>query len=226
MPPSLSVVIPVLNEQAQIGDCLRSLAPLRRAGVEIILVDGGSGDDTMVLAHPHVDRLISGSPGRALQMNAGAGQSNAEYLLFLHADTRLPEGFAPHWLAAAQWGFFPVRLSGKQGLFRVIERAMTWRSRLTGIGTGDQALFVRRELFEQRGGFPAIALMEDVALCRQLKRLVRPVVLGAPVLTSSRRWEQRGILKTVLQMWCLRLAYFVGVSPRALWQRYYPDTPQ
>lgn len=223
MQPSLCVVIPALNEQAQIGDCLRSLAPLRRAGVELILVDGGSGDDTMALARPHVDRLISGPQGRALQMNAGAAQSNAEYLLFLHADTRLPEGFAPHWLAAAQWGFFPVRLSGKQGWFRVIERAMNWRSRLTGIGTGDQALFVRRELFEQRGGFPAIALMEDVALCRQLKRLARPAVLGAPVLTSSRRWEQRGILKTVLQMWCLRLAYFAGVSPRALSRRYYPQ---
>jgi len=223
MPSSLSVVVPVLNEFEQIADCLASLAPLRQSGVEIILVDGGSTDGTVELATSQVDQLICSSMGRALQMNAGAARSSAEYLLFLHVDTRLPEGFTYHWLEGASWGFFPVRLSGKHWLLRVVEQAMSWRSRLSGIATGDQALFVRRDLFEQLDGFPDISLMEDVAFSRELKRVAKPTVLGAPVVTSSRRWEQRGIFKTVLQMWCFRLAYAVGVSPQFLLRRYYPQ---
>lgn len=222
MSPCLSVVIPVLNEREQIGDCLASLAHLRQSGVDIILVDGGSTDDTLELVMAQADRVINGPKGRALQMNAGAAQSGAEYLLFLHVDTRLPKGFSPRWLKGAKWGFFPVRLSGTHVLLRLVERAMSWRSRLTWIATGDQALFVRRDLFEQVGGFPSIPLMEDVALSHQLKRVSRPAVLGEPVMTSSRRWEQRGICSTIWQMWRLRLAYFLGVSPRSLVRRYYP----
>lgn len=223
MSPSLSVVIPVFNECEQIGDCLADLSHLRDGSVDVIVVDGGSTDDTVDLAEAQADRVINGPKGRALQMNAGAAQSGAEYLLFLHADTRLPEGFTPRWLGGARWGFFPVRLTGKHGLLRVIEQAMSWRSRLSGIATGDQAIFVQRDLFEQLGGFPAISLMEDVALSRQLKCISKPTVLGVPVVTSSRRWEQQGILRTVLHMWYLRMAYFVGVSPQSLLRRYYPQ---
>lgn len=223
MSPSLSVVIPVFNECEQIGDCLADLSHLRDGSVDVIVVDGGSTDDTVELAEAQADRVINGPKGRALQMNAGAALSDNEYLLFLHADTRLPKGFTPSWLEGARWGFFPVRLSGKHGLLRVIEQAMSWRSRLSGIATGDQAIFVQRDLFEQLGGFPAISLMEDVALSRQLKCISKPTVLGAPVVTSSRRWEQQGILRTVLHMWYLRMAYFVGVSPQSLLRRYYPQ---
>jgi len=222
-PPSLSIVIPVLNESAEITSCLDSLQTLREQGVEVVVVDGGSVDDTARLAAPLADLVITAPRGRALQMNAGAARSRGDYLLFLHADTRLPPAFAEGWLEGAQWGFFSVRLSGAGIALRFVEKAMCWRSRLSAIGTGDQGVFVRRDLFQQTGGFPAIPLMEDVGLCRQLKKRARPRVLSTAVLTSSRRWERRGVVRTVLQMWALRLAYFVGVPPRYLARCYYPD---
>lgn len=219
----LSIVIPVLNEGTEITSCLQCLQGLRRAGVELIVVDGGSMDDSMERATAWADVVISSPRGRSLQMNAGAAEARGNYLLFLHSDTRLPVEFSSLWLSGHDWGFFPVKLSGAGWVFRVIERAMSCRARLSGIGTGDQALFVRRDRFNQLGGFAAIPLMEDVEICRRLKALCPPRVLPSPVETSVRRWQQRGIVNTVLQMWWLRLAFFLGVSPARLARQYYPE---
>lgn len=219
----LSIVIPVLNEGAELTPCLQCLQGLRQAEVELIVVDGGSSDDSMERATAQADLVINSPRGRSLQMNAGAAEACGNYLLFLHSDTRLPVGFSSHWLSDSVWGFFPVKLSGTSWAFRVIERAMSCRARFSGIGTGDQALFVRRDIFDQIGGFAAIPLMEDVEICRRLKALCPPKVLSPPVLTSARRWQQRGIVTTVLQMWWLRLAFFLGVSPARLARWYYPE---
>ncbi|MAZ70309.1 MAG: TIGR04283 family arsenosugar biosynthesis glycosyltransferase [Porticoccus sp.] len=219
----LSIVIPVLNEGAELTSCLQCLQGLRQAEVELIVVDGGSSDDSVERATAQADLVINSPRGRSLQMNAGAVEACGNYLLFLHSDTRLPVGFSSHWLSDSVWGFFPVKLSGTSWAFRVIERAMSCRARFSGIGTGDQALFVRRDIFDQIGGFAAIPLMEDVEICRRLKVLCPPKVLSPTVLTSARRWQQRGIVSTVLQMWWLRLAFFLGVSPARLARRYYPE---
>lgn len=228
MIPFLSIIIPVLNEADHIADLLADLQGLRRRGVELIVVDGGSEDATLARARGMADHLLSSPPGRARQMNAGAAVAQGEVLLFLHADTRLPAAASDLIREALagedrQWGRFDVRLSGRHVLFRLIERSMNWRSGLTGMVTGDQALFVLRETFRQVGGFPDIPLMEDIAISRKLRKRSRPVCLSVPVVTSSRRWEQAGILRTVFLMWALRLAYFMGVSPRRLAAIYYPD---
>lgn len=221
--------MPVLNEAAVIAAALAPLQRLRGAGAELILADGGSCDGTLERARDSVDRVVSSAPGRAVQMNAGASIARGRYLLFLHADTLLPESFSgdiEHWLGnAVEWGFFPVCLSGRSPLLRIIETAMCWRSRVTAVATGDQSLFVRAGLFRQISGFPAIGLMEDVAISKTLRRIARPYIEADPVVTSSRRWERRGIVKTVLLMWLLRLGYFVGVSPRRLAKIYYPPAP-
>ncbi|MFT6420545.1 MAG: rSAM/selenodomain-associated transferase 2 [Porticoccus sp.] len=219
----LSIVIPVLNEGAELTSCLQCLQGLRQTEAELIVVDGGSTDDSVERATVQADLVISSPRGRSLQMNAGAAEARGNYLLFLHSDTRLPVGFSSHWLSDSIWGFFPVKLSGAGWAFRVIERAMSYRARLSGIGTGDQALFIRRDMFNQIGGFSAIPLMEDVEICRRLKALCPPRVLPSPVETSVRRWRQRGIVNTVLQMWWLRLAFFLGVSPARLARQYYPE---
>ncbi|MBQ0711750.1 MAG: TIGR04283 family arsenosugar biosynthesis glycosyltransferase [Porticoccus sp.] len=222
----LSIIIPSLNEETEIGLCLKKLQRLRDIsirglGVEVIVADGGSSDHTCELAALYADQVVHSERGRAQQMNAGAGYARGEYLLFLHADTELPSDFSTAWLDGLNWGFFPVKLSGSAWLFRVIERGMNIRSQMFGIGTGDQALFVRRTLFESLNGFANIPLMEDVEFCRRLKKVSQPSFQRGVVTTSSRRWEQRGILRTVLQMWRLRLAYFLGVSPQHLARQYY-----
>lgn len=222
----LSIIIPSLNEETEIGLCLKKLQPLRDIsirgmGVEIIVVDGGSSDHTRELAEMYADQVGSSERGRAQQMNTGAGHARGEYLMFLHADTELPSDFSVAWLDGLNWGFFPVKLSGSAWPFRVIERGMNIRSQLFGIGTGDQAMFVRRTVFESLNGFANIPLMEDVELCRRLKKVSQPTFQRGVVTTSSRRWEQRGIFRTVLQMWHLRLAYFLGVSPQHLARQYY-----
>ena len=224
----LSIIIPALNEAATILATLECLQPLRSAGHELIVVDGGSTDGTPDLAAGLVDVLLQAPRGRARQMNAGARVAAGEIVWFLHADT-LPPAQAGMLIDAAltrsgrQWGWFNVRLSGDRWLLRVVERFMNTRSRLSGIATGDQGLFVRRDLFEKLGGFPEIDLMEDVALCHVLKRQGPPLCLDATLLTSSRRWEQRGIVRTIVLMWGLRLAYALGMSPVRLarWYRYY-----
>jgi len=221
----LAIIIPVLNDAEQLTGLLAALQPVRQAGHTVIVVDGGSRDASASEAGKYADRLVQARRGRASQMNAGARQADADILLFLHADSRLDSGAIDMMLhrlqAGARWGWFRVRLSGRAPLLRVIEFFMNLRSRLTGIATGDQCLFVVRDLFFAAGGYPDIVLMEDVALCKTLRRLARPVCIPATVTTSSRRWETDGILTTVLKMWWLRLMYFAGVSPRRLNRMYY-----
>ena len=223
--PSLSIIAPVLNEATTIVAALEALAPLRACGNEIIVVDGGSGDDTAALAKPLTDFVIASARGRAVQMNAGAGVARGDVLLFLHADTRLPqdaERLILDGLARSKraWGRFDVAIEGAHPLLPVIAATMNLRSRLTGISTGDQAMFVTREAFDSVGGFPEIVLMEDITFARNLKRVSRPLCLSARVTTSGRRWEQHGVLRTMLLMWRLRLAYFFGAKPEVLAKRY------
>ncbi|HXX25037.1 MAG TPA: TIGR04283 family arsenosugar biosynthesis glycosyltransferase [Pseudolabrys sp.] len=219
---TLSIVIPVLNEAAGIEAALRALAPLRTSGVEIIVVDGGSSDGTAALARPLADRVLSAPRGRAAQMNAGANVARGDALLFLHADTRLPDNASDlirGALTTNAWGRFDVRFDSG-GLLPLIAAMMNLRSRLTGVATGDQAMFMRREVSTAAGGFPDIALMEDVALAARLKRIGRPRCLSACVTTSGRRWRLHGTLRTVLLMWRLRLAYFFGSDPGKLARQY------
>ena len=204
---------------------LEALAPLRKRGAEIIVVDGGSGDDTMVLAMPHADHVTASPRGRAVQMNAGAAAARAEVLLFLHADTHLPAGADRLVLDGLEqsrraWGRFDVTIEGDHPLLPVVAEFMNARSRLTGIATGDQAMFVTRDAFAKVGGFPEIALMEDITLARNLKRISSPLSLRARVTTSGRRWQTRGVLRTIVLMWRLRLAYFFRADPQDLARRY------
>jgi rSAM/selenodomain-associated transferase 2 len=222
----LSIIVPALDEAAGIAAVLDRLRPLRAAGHEVLVVDGGSGDATAALAAPLADRVLEALRGRASQMNAGAATASGDVLVFLHADTRLPEGadrLIRDGLAARGqvWGRFDVRIEGTHPLLGVVAWLMNRRSRWTGIATGDQAMFVRRDAFAAVGGFPPLALMEDVALSARLKRLGRPLCIRARVVTSGRRWERHGVLRTILLMWWLRLRYFLGDSPERLAQVYY-----
>jgi len=226
---ALSIIVPVLDEEAGIVTSLQALAPLRARGAEVIVVDGGSRDRTATLATPHCDRLIAAPRGRAAQMNAGAAAARGEVFLFLHADTRLPadaDRLVRDGLAASSrhsdpcWGRFDIAIAGSHPLFPVIAATMNLRSRATGIATGDQAMFVMRSAFAAVGGFPDIALMEDIVLSRRLKRLSRPLCIKAPALTSGRRWEKHGVIRTVLTMWRLRLAFWLGASPDDLATSY------
>jgi rSAM/selenodomain-associated transferase 2 len=222
----ISIIIPTLNEANAIIGTLQPLQSLRGKGHEVIVVDGGSSDRTVSLAQPFVDRVLVAQRGRGAQMNTGAWIAKGKALLFLHADTYLPsdaESLIVTGLSTndRQWGHFNARLSGHSTWFRIIEWSMNWRSRLTGIVTGDQVLFVQREAFTAAGGFPEIPLMEDITLSRRLKRFGWPLCLNSSVITSSRYWEERGIVRTILLMWSLRLAYFLGVSPKHLVQIYY-----
>lgn len=221
----VSVVIPTFNEEAGIGPTLEPLQPLRDKGVELILADGGSTDSTIALAEPLVDDVVLSSKGRAIQMNAGAQRASGQWLLFLHADTQLPED-SLLWVLQLQfsqqaWGFFCLRLDGKHWSFRCIEQAINLRSRLTRVATGDQCIFVKRKEFLHVGKYPAIELMEDVALSKQLRQISEPLIWRSRVVTSSRRWQRYGIFKTVLLMWRLRLAYVLGASTQRLHRAYY-----
>jgi rSAM/selenodomain-associated transferase 2 len=225
--PWLSIIVPCLNEAEGIAGSLAALAPFRTRGAEVIVVDGGSTDKTLVRARPGADVLVTARRGRAAQMNAGAQRARGDVLLFVHADTRLPEtadALIRDGLASTGrcWGRFDVAIRGRHALFPVIARAMNLRSRWSGIATGDQAIFVTRAAFEHAGGYPDIALMEDVALTAALRRRSPPLCVRQRAETSGRRWEKHGVLRTVLLMWRLRLAYRLGVSPDALALRYEP----
>jgi rSAM/selenodomain-associated transferase 2 len=221
----LSIIIPVLDEEAGIAANLDALAVYRRRDAEVIVVDGGSRDRTVQFARPHADQVLVAPRGRAAQMNAGAARATGKVLVFLHADTRLPES-ADRLIgdglrqSGRIWGRFDVRIIGRSVALPLIAAAMNLRSRFSGIATGDQAIFVERETFVRCGGFPDIPLMEDVALSRRLKRIGPPLCLRARVQTSGRRWEQNGVLPTMLLMWRLRLAYRLGVEPATLARRY------
>ncbi|HUN70116.1 MAG TPA: TIGR04283 family arsenosugar biosynthesis glycosyltransferase [Burkholderiales bacterium] len=216
----LSIVVPALDEEAGIALSLEALAPLRARGQEVIVVDGGSEDGTRDIAAALADRVIVAPRGRARQMNAGAAAASGDALLFLHADTRLPAN-ADHLIFNSlknnPWGRFDVAIEGRSALLPLIAFFMNARSRLTGIATGDQAIFARRDAFP---GFPEIALMEDVAFSKVMKRRSPPACLREKVVTSGRRWERHGVLRTMLLMWRLRLAYFLGAAPDDLARRY------
>ena len=221
----LSIIIPVLNEGDGIAAALDALAHLRALGTEVIVVDGGSRDATVERAQLRADRVVLAPRGRALQMNAGAERASGDVLLFLHADTRLPaeaDRVVLNGLDQSRrvWGRFDVKIDGRSRLLPVVAWLMRLRSRLTGIATGDQAIFLRRDAFQAVGGFPALALMEDIAICKRLKRLGRPLCLRACVTTSGRRWEKNGVLSTILLMWRLRFAYFLGADPKQLARQY------
>jgi len=220
MAPRLAVILPTLNEAERIGGALEALAPLRARGHQVIVADGGSDDATAELAVPLCDLILKTPRGRALQMNAGARAAQADALVFLHADTRLParaDELIVEALQTRAWGRFDVRIEGRHPLLPLVACAMNLRSRLSGIATGDQAIFVRREAF---AGFPEIALMEDIAFSRAMKRVGRPACLRERVSTSGRRWESRGVVRTILLMWRLRLLYALGVAPQRLAREY------
>jgi len=221
----ISIIVPALNEAQGIAAALAGLASLRNRGHEVIVVDGGSSDGTAALSRGAADRVVAAPRGRSSQMNAGAALARGEVLLFLHADTRLPEDADARILeglvaSGRAWGRFDVRIEGASVCLPVIAFFMNLRSRATGIATGDQAIFIRREAFERAGGFPPLEMMEDIALSRSLKRVSRPLCLADKAVTSGRRWERRGVLRTVFLMWWLRLAFFFGAAPSSL-ARFY-----
>ena len=221
----LSVIVPTLNESACIADTLLHLQQLRQRGHEVIVVDGGSDDDTVAAAEPFADRVCHAGPGRALQMNFGASRSTGNILFFLHADTCVPPEVDKLITTAvgsrSGWGYFNVALSGAHPLLRVIEHGMNLRSRLTGIATGDQGMFVSRDHFSTVGGFPDQPLMEDITLSEALGNLSPPVcIAGRRLVTSSRRWERYGIVRTMVKMWYLRAAYYFGISAEQLARQY------
>lgn len=223
----VSIIIPVLNEENWIVRTLPSLKPLRRKGHEVIVVDGGSEDQSIQMALPFSDQVLQSQRGRSRQMNKGAKSSTGEILIFLHADTFIPDDADQIILESISrtgrcWGYFKVKLTGRHPLLRVVEFLMNFRSRFTRIATGDQTIFLKRELFEAIGGFPEIDLMEDIAICKTLKKYGPPLYINRPVITSSRRWEEKGLIRTILLMWFLRLAYFFKIDPKQLVKFYYP----
>jgi rSAM/selenodomain-associated transferase 2 len=225
-PLQLSVIIPALNEAAAIMVTLQALQPLRGRGHEVILVDGGSKDPTIQLGRPLADRVIQTRAGRATQMRAGAAIAAGSVLWFLHADTIAPVNADRLIMQAlqhsrAEWGRFDVQLS-QTWLLRCVAWMMNQRSRFSGIATGDQGLFVKRRAYDGAGGFPEIPLMEDIALSRILRRHGRPARIRQPLAASPRRWLAHGVLRTILRMWALRLAYFLGASPERLAAYYTP----
>ncbi len=227
--PSVSIIVPVLEEAGVLNERLGALQA-NGSWHEIIVVDGGSRDGTGALARAWATagvlrvQVLETASGRARQMNAGAAQATGDALLFLHADTRLPPGALGLVQSAlrtgAAWGRFDVRIDAPARIFRLIERAMNLRSALSGLATGDQAIFVRGDVFRMLGGYAPIALMEDIELCTRLKWVGYPARIRTPVLTSGRRWRARGVLRTVLSMWALRALYFLGVSPERLARAY------
>jgi len=222
----LAIVMPVLNEAQTVTDAVNAA----RAHCDAcIVVDGGSTDDTVHRAQRAGAQVALAKRGRASQMNAGACVADCDVVLFLHADCRLPDGagacIREQMARGAIWGRFDVRLDSQRPSLALIGSMMNLRSRLSGIATGDQGIFVARHAFEAQGGFPAIALMEDIAFSRVMRRVARPACLRSKMLVSARRWERRGVVRTVLQMWSLRAAYFFGASPDWLHQQYYGRSP-
>ncbi|MBR0564966.1 TIGR04283 family arsenosugar biosynthesis glycosyltransferase [Azoarcus sp. L1K30] len=220
----ISIIVPVLDEAATLTACLMTLESLCDPDVEIIVADGGSADATPEIARGRAHTFVHAPRGRGSQMNAGAALATGDILLFLHADTRLPSGaldvIRRAISAGAQWGRFDVRIEGRSRALRLVGAMMNLRSRLSGIATGDQAIFVRRTVFDAAGGYPDIALMEDVALSGALRALAHPACLRPPVATSGRRWEKHGVLRTIVLMWRLRAAYWLGADPDELARRY------
>lgn len=229
MSDKISIIVPVLDAASTLEATLGKLQQLRQNGHEVVVVDGGSRDSTVSIARKYADRVLMSGPGRALQMNVGADSSAHPILLFLHADTHLPPDTDKLVHAALHsqgsvWGRFDIRFSGDRKIFRVLERCINFKTALSGIATGDQAIFVLRRFFEKVGYYDGLPLLEDVALSRKLRRHGWPQRITMPVITSSRIWETDGVMRTILLRWRIRTAYFFGVHPDVLVERYYPDT--
>lgn len=221
----LSIIIPVLNEERLMDRCLLHLQHVRRNGAEVIVVDGGSRDGTVYRARQHGVRCASASAGRAAQMNAGARLARGDLLAFLHVDTVASDAALSRLVHVAGqgapcWGRFDVSIDHRTWPFRMIAACMNLRSRLTQVATGDQLIFVHRALFDEIGGFPPIALMEDVSLSKALRRLAPALCCRETVLTSARRWRRRGTLRTIVLMWWLRFRYRMGADPQQLARLY------
>ena len=241
VPIKLSIVVPLLNEADNLPKLMGHLAHLNPAPYQVILVDGGSTDNSVAIAKELIESLIDSSPsvisgqvidwqiiesaaGRALQMNAGAELAMGDVLLCLHADTQLPNHAIADITSAvrqAAWGRFDVRLDSSAWMLKVVSQMINWRSRLSGIATGDQAIFIKKPLFKQLGGYPQQPLMEDIELCKRLKAIGKPACLRSKVITSARRWQQYGTWRTIGLMWHLRFDYWRGVSADNIKQRYY-----
>lgn len=220
----ISIIIPTLNEADSIETTLDHIYQSDNCDhIEVIISDGGSIDPTIDIATRNRCRIVKGSRGRAQQMNRAAREASGSLLLFLHADTRLPDEWFDAVRRTDKWGFFSLKLSGGHWFLRIIERAVTLRSRLTSIAGGDQALFFKRNYFDFIGGFSDIPLMEDIAICKKARGTAKPHIPSRAVITSSRRWENKGIARTVVLMWLLRLGYFAGLSPERLHRLYYPQ---
>jgi rSAM/selenodomain-associated transferase 2 len=221
----LSIIIPVLNEADCLDQCLTRLFENTwvASNCEIIICDGGSRDESLAIAGGFPCRIVHSAAGRALQMNKGAEIARGNQLLFLHADSVLPTTLSQHFPATASWGYFRLCLDGSAAVYRIIEFAINLRSRLSRVAGGDQGLFFAREFFFKLGSFPPIPLMEDVAICKSARRLAKPVMITSTIQSSSRRWQNNGVVKTILLMWSLRLAYWLGVDPARLHRIYYPQ---
>ncbi len=223
---SLSIIIPMLNEQKNIRDLLRLLQPARSCGAELIVVDGGSADSSCEYAEPLCDHLVHSERGRARQMNAGEKIANGTLLWFLHADS-IPSDVVLDRLrevcgsSEVIWGRFNICMSGRHFLLKMVAFMMNIRSRVTGIATGDQGIFIHRDLFKKVNGFPELLLMEDISICGELKKIKIPLCCTEKLLTSSRRWEEKGIFRTIVFMWWIRCAYAMGRNPKNLHQQYY-----
>lgn len=222
---TLSIIVPMLDEAAVLPALLAHLAPWQAGGCEVLLVDGGSADGSAAMARAAGFTVVDAERGRARQMNAGAAVAHGEVLLFLHADTQLPAGAGQAVRAALaeagrEWGRFDVLITGRSPMLGVVTALMNLRSRLTGIATGDQAMFMRREALDAVGGFPLQPLMEDIELSRRLRRRSRPACVRLRVATSGRRWEERGVWRTIVLMWRLRWAYWRGVPAERLAEAY------
>lgn len=221
----ISIIIPVVNEATALESTLALLHPMQARGAEIIVVDGGSDDDTMIIAARLADAVLAAPKGRGRQMNTGAGVARGEVLFFLHGDSFPPPDadqliFAGLAGGSHVWGRFDVRIDGTHPMLGMVAWMMNWRSRFSAIATGDQGIFVTRVAFDAVGGFAEIPLMEDIAISRALKRLGKPACLREKIAISGRRWEKHGVVKTILLMWRLRAAYFFGADPAQLALRY------
>ena len=237
---TVSIIIPILNEADNLPLLFENISIINPAPQQIILVDGGSTDGSIAVAKALINdfftikksdikwQVIKSTAGRAIQMNAGATQATGDILLFLHADTQLPVTATSDLSLAMQkadnnykWGRFDVRLDSRSPMLWLVAAMMNGRSRLTGIATGDQAIFIKSDLFKQIGGYPQQPLMEDIELCKNLKGIAKPACLSSKVITSARRWQQHGTWRTIILMWHLRYDYWRGVSAESIKQRYY-----
>ena len=223
--PRLSIIIPVLNEADCLEQSLQRLFahPWVDRHCEVIVCDGGSRDGSLEIAARYPCRIESAEAGRALQMNRGAELARARHLLFLHADSQLPDDFSDRIQLGSAWGVFRLRLNSSAPVYRMIESAINLRSRITKVAGGDQGLYFESDFFQTLGAYPSIPLMEDIAICKAARKRARPSIILSPVTSSSRRWQENGVIKTILLMWSLRLAYWLGVSPGRLHRIYYPQ---